>query len=234
MLIRVGKQGVGLQDLELAHSHPYFINFSSGALGYRQRRVARVDELILRAIGGKHSVRGLQVLDATAGLGRDSFVLAAAGASVILCERSAVVSRMLEDALGRGRNEPEIAKVMARMVLHTTDALDFLAARTEQGLSPVDVVYLDPMFPERRKTAQVKKEMRLLQGLLAHERPPGRPGEDDSNYQLLELSLHHAANRVVVKRPRLAPPLTDRTPGSRVVGRSSRYDIYYPSNTLSP
>ncbi len=232
MLIRVGEHGIGLQDLELTHSHPYFIDFSSGAMGYRHRRVSRSDELILKAVGGKHSVQGLQVLDTTAGLGRDAFVIATAGACVTMCERSVVVSRLLEDALERGRNAPGLAEVMARMTLLTMDALDFLLARSGEQSPSMDVIYLDPMFPERRKTAQVKKEMRLLQRLLAHDQPADQAREVETNRQLLELALTHARKRVVVKRPRLAPTLTGLKPGASVVGRSSRYDIYFPTQAF--
>jgi len=84
----------------------------------------------------------------------------------------------------------------------------------------VDVVYLDPMFPARRKSARVKKELQILQMLAVNSTP---------HEQLLEAALASAGNRVVVKRPRKAPPLTSRSPSHSLSGKTIRFDVYIPT-----
>src|SRR5690606_31731336 len=145
-----------------------------------------------------------KVLDLPAGLGRDAFVLASLGCAVQLVERSPIVFALLEDGLTRARQfaaeqDQELAQILARMQAYRAQAADYL-----QGLADdVDVIYLDPMFPERDKTADVKKEMRAFHSLV---------GRDEDAGDLLSLALQKARYRVVVKRPRRAPFLADWHP----------------------
>ena len=156
---------------------------------------------------------GPQVVDATAGLGRDAFVLADLGCEVVLLERSAVIYALLEDGLRRAAlsDDAWLAGNVARMHLHQAEATQWLAGHT------VDVVYLDPMFPQRRKSARVKKEMWVFRALLGH---------DDDGSTLLQPALDAATYRVVVKRPLRAPPLADKTPGFSISGKAVRFDVY--------
>jgi len=169
---------------------------------------------LLRAVGrlGPASL----VLDLTAGLGRDSCRLAAAGCRVILLERHPVVAALLTDGLSRAAADPLTAVGAARMTLLTVDAHDLLTAPND-ACPAAEVILLDPMFPTRSKTARVKKELQVLQRLL---------GDEGNGETLLPLALRCARRRVVVKRPRSAPFLAGATPSFSQTGRSTRYDIY--------
>ena len=168
-----------------------------------------------RAVGvGKKSPLG--VVDATAGLGRDSFVLADLGCRVLLCERHRVVQQLLRSGLRRAAaGDTWLAAVSARMQLHCGDARD-LAPR---DLSGVDVIYLDPMFPRRRKSAAVKKEMVVFQLLLGERAADG--GEE-----LLAWALRQAVARVVVKRPPGAAELGGHRASHAIAGKAVRFDVY--------
>lgn len=171
----------------------------------------RGKELLLKAIGGRRE--GLTVIDATAGLGRDSLLLASYGAQVTLCERQPVVAALLEDGLRRGRFD-DSAELLARMTLVPGSALDYLR-NTEEA---ADVVYLDPMFPDSGKSALVKKEMQLFHQLV------GRDEDDDA---LLSAALASARHRVVVKRPPKAPVIAGPVvPQFAIKGKAVRFDVY--------
>ncbi len=183
----------------------------------RHRRQGGHNELLGRAVGvGKQ--RDLAVLDATAGLGRDSFVLADLGCRVILCERDPVLVEMLRAALARAAagDDPWLSAVAGRMRLRPGEATNLSPAE----LAGVVVIYLDPMFPPRDKRAAVKKEMALLQRLL------GDGGNGDGADRLLLWALRQAVARVVVKRPLRAPPLAGRAPSHTLAGKAVRYDVY--------
>lgn len=182
-----------------------------GRMRYRLRQGLR-GEMLVRALGRKGH-RERHVVDATAGLGRDAIVLAGAGCRVSAIECSPVVHALLEDALERARqsSDPLISDSAGRIQLYHGDSRDWLARA-----GPVDSVVLDPMFPERRKSARVRKEMAILQRLLREQ--PAEP--------LLAVARSRAARRVIVKRPRLAPTLGETPPDRQLTGRSSRFDIY--------
>ncbi len=189
------------------------VDFAAGGLRYRRR--GGHNEPLGRAVGvGKW--QDLSVVDATAGLGRDSFVLADLGCRVTLLEREAPVYALLRDGLARGRagDDPWVADVCGRMHLLQADARQWLADH-----SP-DVVYLDPMFPARRKSARVKKDMWLFQQLLEANDPADG---------LLEAALAAARKRVVVKRPARETPLAGREPGFVIPGKTVRFDVYLPA-----
>ncbi len=198
---------------------PVAVEFGSAAM--RHRRRAGHNELLGRAVGVGRKT-GLAVLDATAGLGRDSFVLADLGCRVRMCEREPLLAVMLRQALERaaGEGDPWLAAVVGRMSLWPGDA----RALPREEIARVDVIYLDPMFPPRDKSAAIKKEMALLQRLLSR-----RCREDDPE-QLLAWALVQPVTRVVVKRPPRAPWLGERRPTHALRGKAVRYDIY----TLAP
>ena len=207
--------GIGLRQSGRKAPNPVLIDFVGGTLGFRGKNSSHSKELVANAVGvkGEHTPK---VLDATAGLGRDAFILASRGCDVQMLERSPVVALMLEDALRRASGDAEVASVVERMQLHQGDASDFMRSLRPDEFP--EVVYLDPMFPERSKTASVKKEMRLLQQLL---------GADLDTRELFEIALRVATRRVVVKRPRLAPCISDLKPHHVVEGKSGRFDIYH-------
>lgn len=169
--------------------------------------------MIAKAIGIQPGVRP-ELLDATAGLGRDAFVLASLGCQVTLIERQPIIAALLADGLARAARYPETAPIIARMRLLSGDAIALMASWNE---APPQVIHLDPMFPHRDKSALVKKEMRVFRPLV---------GEDDDAPKLLAAALQLATHRVVVKRARKAPCIEGPKPGYCLEGKSSRYDIY--------
>lgn len=193
------------------------IDFASNANNYRRLHGGGRGQPIARAIGIKTYGLPLHVIDATAGLGQDAFVLASLGCKVTLIERCPAVANLLADALQRGLEVPEIKPIISNMQLLVGDAKDILTTlHTDQF---PDVVYLDPMFPPRNKSALVKQEIRLLKDLV---------GEDLDADQLLIAALKIAKKRVVVKRPRIAPHLGDIVPHAIQSGKANRFDIYVP------
>lgn len=198
---------------------PVYVDFTGGRLGYRGPRASPRREPLARAAGLKGGHRP-QVVDATAGLGRDAFILAALGCRVTLLERHGVIAALLQDGLRRAALQlPEVA---ARMTLQRMDALSGLAAHT------AEVVYLDPMYPHRDKQALVKKEMRIFRALV---------GDDPDADHLLQAARAAARERVVVKRPARARPLADQSPDFSVPGASTRFDVYLgasPSTSRVP
>lgn len=186
------------------------VDFAGGKLAHRQRFGGGRGQAIARAAGLKQG-KNPSVIDATAGLGRDAFVLASLGSEVILLERSPVVAALLEDGLQRAAGLQALIPIISRMELRTGQAAGLL-----KGLS-ADVVYLDPMYPHREKAALVKKEMRIFRELV---------GEDADAGELLPLALHSARQRVVIKRPAYAPPLAGMEPSMAITTRNHRFDVY--------
>lgn len=199
---------LGLADSRASKQHPVTVDFISGAAWHRQQYGGGRSQAIARAIG-LHQRQSLSVLDATAGLGRDAFVLASLGATVYLLERHPVVRLLLSDGLARARGSGD--SVFDRLIL-----LDGTLGQFSEIIKP-DVVYLDPMFPGRRSRAAVKKDMALFHQLV---------GSDEDADTLLAPALALAERRVVVKRPRIAPVLAMQQPNLAITGKSSRFDIY--------
>lgn len=172
-------------------------------------------ELLVRAARRKGGGAPTAV-DATAGLGEDAFLLAAAGFRVALYERDRVIAALLYDALGRGGQNPALAPILARMTFHFGDSVSALPTLTP----PPDVVLLDPMFPPRRKSALVKKKFQLLHHL---ERPC--PDEE----ALLDAALACRPGKIIVKRPAKGPYLAGHKPSYTLRGSTVRYDCILPA-----
>lgn len=198
------------------YGHPVKADFVAGGAAHRRRFGSGRGQLVARACGfGKGIVP--QVIDATAGLGRDSFVLASLGAEVLMIERVAAIHALLADALRRASEDPEVGEIVSRMALRHADSGETLADVVADWPHPPQVVHLDPMFPHQEKSALVKKEMRLFRELAGH---------DDDAPRLLEAALDVATHRVAVKRPRKAPPIDGPAPHHVIEGKTSRYDLY--------
>jgi 16S rRNA (guanine1516-N2)-methyltransferase len=218
--LQVGAQGLQFAELVEHAAGPIRADFVAGAVAHRRLHGGGSGQMIAKAIGILPGVRPT-VVDATAGLARDAFVLAQLGCTVRLIERQPIVAALLEDGLERARRDADVGEIVARMPLVVGDAIALLRAW------PYDVpqvIYLDPMFPHRDKSAQVKKEMRLFRPLA---------GADADAAELLAAALALASHRVVVKRPRKAPGVDGAPPGYALEGKSSRYDVY-PIKTLKP
>jgi 16S rRNA (guanine1516-N2)-methyltransferase len=188
------------------------VDFVGGAVGYRFRANAAANHALFKATGVS-SAQHPQVIDATAGLGRDSFLLASMGARVTLIERSPEVHQLLQDALETARAAgPDLADVVARMTLLHGDARALLPSLQ------ADVVMVDPMHPERKKTALVKQEMRLLRQLV---------GADPDVLELMQAALSCNCKRVVLKWPLRADALQGlRKASYQIAGKTVRYDVF--------
>ncbi|MDR5904697.1 class I SAM-dependent methyltransferase [Franzmannia qiaohouensis] len=198
------------------YGKPLKVDFVGGKAGHRRRFGGGRGQLVAKACGlGKAAAPS--IVDATAGLGRDAFVLASLGARVLMIERVAAIAALLEDGLNRAASEPELAEISARLALAHGDAARELAALVAAAHFSPQVIHLDPMFPHRDKSALVKKEMRIFRELA---------GDDGDAPRLLEAALDVATHRVAVKRPRKAPPIAGPAPGHAIEGKTSRYDLY--------
>ncbi|WP_404406074.1 class I SAM-dependent methyltransferase [Pelagibacterium halotolerans] len=188
------------------------IDFVGGAVGYRLRQGEGRKQALPRAVGMARGANPF-VVDATAGMGRDAFLLASLGATVTMIERSPVVHAALARALEAARGAGEdYAQVVGRMRLLHGDAKDLL-----ETLAP-EVVLVDPMHPPRVKSALVKKEMRILRDIV---------GTDPDAGALMDAALSSGARRVVLKWPLRASPLPGlRKPSHQIVGKTTRYDVF--------
>ncbi|MET1077848.1 MAG: class I SAM-dependent methyltransferase [Pseudomonas sp.] len=212
-VLQLGEQGLQLVEVGPQAPGPVRVDFVEGAVAHRRLFGGGSGQMIAKAVGVQPGVRP-QVLDATAGLGRDAFVLASLGCGMTLIERQPLVAALLEDGLLRARQDREVGPIAAQMRLLTGNAIALM--EQWQG-EPPQVIYLDPMFPHRDKSALVKKEMRLFRPLV---------GDDLDAPALLAAALALASHRVVVKRPRKAPIIEGAKPAYALDGKSSRYDIY--------
>ncbi|KAA0928803.1 16S rRNA methyltransferase [Psychrobacter sp. ANT_H56B] len=202
-----------------------------------QRRVVsagRKSELLLQAA---KLTADSQVIDATAGFGHDSLILASTGAQVTMLEQQPLMALLLLVEQLRMSTLPNWQKLMSRLQVINTDALtyfarfnNYLGADNEQA---IDVIYLDPMFPEDSyqdsktgKGAKVGKHMQALHQL-AH------PPTLDEEQQLLQSAQAVVSQngqkqgRVIVKRPQFAPLLADQQPSESWNNEAVRFDGYF-------
>lgn len=182
----------------------------------RVKQGALQREMLVRAarIKGASCPRAV---DATAGLGEDSFLLAAAGFSVTLCEADPVIAVLLEDALDRASRDEALAPIVSRMRLVEGDSRNVLAGLGSDPATRPDVVYLDPMFPGRTKSAAVKKKFQLIHGL-------ERPTDPVDEGLLLQAAQDAHPRKIVIKRPIKGPHLAGVKPSHSIAGKAVRYD----------
>ncbi|QLB19861.1 class I SAM-dependent methyltransferase [Mannheimia granulomatis] len=189
------------------------VNFVDGTMAHRRKFGGGRGEAVAKAVGIKGDYLPT-VIDATAGLGRDAFVLAAVGCKVLLVERNPVVAALLEDGLNRAYQDAEIGSFMQeRMILADVRNISQLDLKIQTA----DVVYLDPMYPHKQKSALVKKEMRVFQHLVGADL-------DSDDFFLPAKAL--AKKRVVVKRPDYAPFLAEQKPDFSHTTKNHRFDVY--------
>lgn len=186
---------------------PFYIDFLSGKNAARSIQIQ--NEVLVKAVGVRSNFKPV-ILDTTAGLGRDGFILATIGCEVTMLERSNILYLLLNDALTRLK---EVKSLSLKLI--QTDSREYL--KKLPSCDYPDVVYLDPMFPIRTKSSLVKKEMQILHDLV---------GVDEDSIELFHLALKRVKKRVVVKRPRLANPIADNKPSFSFIGRSTRFDVY--------
>ncbi|WP_288843285.1 class I SAM-dependent methyltransferase [uncultured Deefgea sp.] len=202
------------------------VDFVKGAAAHRRQFGGGRGQPVAKAVGikGEYIPR---ILDATAGLGGDAYVLASLGCTMTLIERTPIAYLLLSDGLKRAAADAQTAEIAARMTLHFGDGREWLTERA-QGLGPLaeqdfDVVYLDPMFPEPGKRAKSKKSMAAFQTLIG--------GDEDADALLAPARLI-AKKRIIVKRPRLAPLMAGARPDFVFDGESTRFDGYLPTGGI--
>lgn len=167
-------------------------------------------ELLVRAV----RIRGCEkitVLDAAAGMGEDALLLAAAGFRVVLYERDPVIAALLRDALNRASADPSMTEIVKRMEFHEGDSIGAM----KKMKRAMDVIYLDPMFPEKKKNSLTKKKFQLLHYL-------EKPCEEEE--ELLQAAIDAEPAKIVIKRPLKGPWLADRKPAHSYKGKAIRYD----------
>jgi len=207
-------RGYYLDDV-FSRQKPLRADLDEPSLLTRLSRAGKKSELVARAV---RSEPGLKVIDCTAGLARDSLILAHLGCQVTLCERSPVMHCLLADALERAGDHELLGPAASRMTLVASDAKSLLASGID-----TDVVYLDPMFPEKEGSAAVRGSMQYLQRFI---------GVDEDTDLLLETALYSNCDRVVLKRPAKGAVIAADLPEPVHVfkNRNSRYEVYSPLN----
>ena len=168
-------------------------------------------EMLVRA--AKSDGENLKAIDATAGMGEDGFLLAAYGYDVTLYEQNPVIAALLKDALRRAKKHPVLKDIAVRMKLVEGDSVECLA----KLIDPVDVIYLDPMFPERQKSGLINKKLQLIQKL----EPPCSEEKD-----LFDAAVKASPSKIIVKRPLKSVYLDGREPSYILKGKAIRYDCY--------
>ena len=168
-------------------------------------------EMIAKAV--KTDKKGLTAVDATAGMGEDSLLIAACGYDVTLHEQNPVVALLLKDTVRRAKKIPELKGIASRMHVVEGNSIELLSNR----LDPVDVIYLDPMFPERQKSSLINKKLQLIQKMEA-------PCSEED--ELFDAAIKAGPSKIIVKRPLKAPYLAGRKPNYSLEGKAIRYDCY--------
>ena len=193
-------------------SNTLICDFVGGSVGHRFRHGGGRGQALPKAVGMKGG-KNPKVVDATAGLGRDSFLLASLGAEVTMIERSAHMHKLLMEGMARAKAAGgDVAEVMTRMTLLHGDSKELLPT-----LSP-EVVLIDPMHPPRTTSSLVKKEMRLTREIV---------GLDEDSADLAKIALASASNRVVLKWPRRGEAIEGiPSPSHQIIGKSTRYDVF--------
>ena len=193
------------------------IDFLKGSLAHRQQFGGGRGQAIAKAMGLKSGITPM-ILDTTAGLAGDAFVLATLGCPITLIERSPIIFALIEDAVERASlNEKFQSIIKQGFNIINTDASDFITQQLAENSPKPDVIYIDPMYPDRKKSALVKKDMQILQRL---------HGNNDTSSQLFKNALLYAKKRVVVKRPLHAETISQKVPNTCIKSKKTRYDIY--------
>ena len=168
-------------------------------------------EMLVKAASSEKE--GRKAIDATAGMGEDAFLLAAQGYEVTLYEQNPVVAALLKDAIRRAKKNQILKDIAGRMKVVEADSVECMS----KLLDPVDVIYLDPMFPARQKSSLINKKLQLIQKL----EPPCSEETD-----LFDAALKVGPSRIIVKRPLKSEYLAGREPSYTLKGKAIRYDCY--------
>lgn len=188
------------------------VDFVSGAVAHRLRFGGGRGQALARAMGLRAGKTPM-IVDATAGLGRDAFLLASLGAQVVLIERSEEMHSLLVQGMDQAVKEGgEFREIIGRMTLMKGDAKDLLPELSGEA------ILIDPMHPERKNSALVKRELRQVREIV---------GSDDDAAELVRVAIKNAQKRVVLKWPAKADPIKGIRPCShQILGKTTRYDVF--------
>ena len=184
---------------------PLYVDFSSQSI--KQRVSSPKKPEVVRAV---KPTKGMKIIDATAGWGRDAAVLASFGADILLLEREPAMAKLLADGIKR---IPVTSILDSKLSLIETDAINYLDSLLRADYP--DIIYIDPMHPARQKSALVKKDLQALQQII---------GADVDAEKLIKLAITRIKNRVVVKWPQRLVPLIK--PNYSLNGKTVRFDVY--------
>lgn len=190
---------------------PFSIDFSNKEL---LRRKDEKNQELIKAIGIRNDYKP-KVLDTTAGLGRDSFILANFDCKVVMLERNPVIYLLLSNAIENAKLNPLVKDIVNNMTILNVNSIEYLQ-NIKQNF---DVIYVDPMFPKTNKSRLVKKDMQIFREIV---------GDDIDSGELFELALKQNVKRVVVKRMKKSEYLLNKKPNFEIVGNTTRFDVYLP------
>ncbi len=188
------------------------VDFVKGPLAHRLRFGGGRGQDLPKAMGLRAGKTPM-IVDATAGLGRDSFLLASLGAHVTLIERSRKMHSLLDQGMKRAAAEGgQYSEIIERMTLLFGDAKDVIPELS------CEAILIDPMHPPRNKSALVRQDLRQVREIV---------GTDDDAADLVKLALIHARTRVVLKWPAKADPMAGIKPCTHQIrGKTTRYDVF--------
>ena len=215
MALIVNSNSLELYDRSTPQKKPIKVDFTSEKNNYRCLNFKKKNEILYKAIGIKNNYFPF-VLDVTAGFGQDSFLLSFLGCYVVMIEHHPVVSALLKDGLDRGYKDQKIGYwLKQRFHFLFNDSLNMM----NLSISKPDVIYLDPMYPTYTKKSLPKKNMQFLRKLIS---------TNSQSKDLLNISRKFARNRIVVKRPSYASPISDERVDFVIKNKYHRFDIYLP------
>ncbi|WP_036611394.1 class I SAM-dependent methyltransferase [Oribacterium sp. P6A1] len=209
LYLKLDDDGLSLTD----GNHCLRGDFTDNLSRLKQSNLER--EMLVKAAKLKNLDHTPVLIDATAGMGEDSLLLAASGFHVMLYEYDPIIASLLEDTLLRAKSVQELSDIVSRMELHIENSI---YAMNNPDISP-DIILLDPMFPARTKSSLVKKKFQLLQQL--------EPPCSDAN-ELLMAAISAKPQKIVIKRPVKGPYLADIKPDYSYSGKAIRYDCILP------
>lgn len=189
---------------------PWQIDFLDKSLQRRQHVAAK--SALAKAMGYPKT-KNKTMIDMTAGLGRDAFLLASLGYKVILCEQSPILVALLCDAFRRADNVSAISSIVSHMQLYCGNSVDYV----NQYATQADIIYCDPMFPKTQSTAKVKKDMQIVRLINAEEK--------SSDDELIRAAISYKDKRIVIKRPRLGGELESHKPHHQILSDTYRFDV---------
>ncbi len=203
-----------------------YLNFATPSLIYRLKHGGGGKQAIAKAIKVSRK-EPVKVIDATVGFGTDALILASLNCQIYAIEKNPIIAKLLQNRLTNAQNNPFLAPLVKNITLIIGDSRTIIPELVEKNQYIPDVIYLDPMFPTKKKTAASSKQIQLLQTIIANS---NLSETTCNNLNLLKTCLNYAKKRIVVKRPRISEHLDNIKPNFSLIGKANRFDIYLPTN----